>query len=165
MTATATKTKKAALKVVTPFGTFTRTTARTYTHLVIAKGERAELLEAERLAGIKERRKKAAQYAETQRTGIGHDLRPAGTVGGDWDRKCTAEYVAEGQYERWAIAAAATADKLEADGVITADRGSDFGVLGWSGRLDLARKVASTDIAARYRTVIIIDALTGEVVR
>jgi len=43
---------KQKLTVTTDAGTFTRTTARTYTHIVVAKGARHEVAEARRQANL-----------------------------------------------------------------------------------------------------------------
>lgn len=51
--------------------------------------------------------------------------------------------------------------KLENDGAIVVDKRTDWGVLGWAGRLDLARNVARSQQAMRYRYVRIYDIATG----
>jgi hypothetical protein len=156
---------KTKLEVKTEHGTFTRTTARTYTHLVIAKGYRAEKIEASRLFEITEARKDATRYRKV--IAQGHDPQFPNS----------AEWLAEGKYAQWAEEADQRAARLEAVGPITADLDNwglhdanlastpTWGVLGWCGRLDLARKLADTDGASRYRTVHIIDVATGQVVR
>lgn len=162
---------KTKLTVTSAYGTFTRTTARTYSHLVIAKGYMAERLEANRLAAISEATKTLAKYRSTVATGIDPDARPAGTVGGNWDRECTARYLAEGKYTGWIADTEAELARLIAMGPITDDRdhyclnGTNgpptWFVLGWNGRLDLARKLASSTEASRYRNVVILDVTTG----
>jgi hypothetical protein len=155
---------KQKLTVTTDAGTFTRTTARTYTHIVVAKGVRAELLEARRLRDLASARKNAAEYQDAHDNGTLYDARPAGTVGGDWDRECHAAFRAEGKYAGWAQDARERAAKHEARGVITADEGDTFIILGWAGRADLAAKVAVTELARDYRDVRIY-ALDGTRVR
>jgi len=156
--------KQTKLTVTTDAGTFSRRTARTYSHIVVVKGERAELLEARRLRDLASARKDAAEYQETHDTGKLFGARPAGTVGGDWDRKCSVEFRAEGKFAEWAASARQRAAELEARGPVTADKGDTFGVLGWCGRLDLAGKLAATEQASYYREVRIY-ALDGTRVR
>lgn len=164
------------LTVTTEFGTFKRSTVRVYTHLVIVQGYKAERIEASRLAGIKENQKTLAKYRQTVATGISPDWRQAGTISGDWDRKCTAEALADGSYAGYVANVEAELTRLEAIGPITQDLntwGLDaanlastpaFLVAGWCGRLDLARKLAAKQ-AESYRLVAIIDVATGQVVR
>jgi hypothetical protein len=145
--------KGTKLTVATAVGTFTRTTARTYTHIVVVQGERAELLEAERLADIKTARKSLAEHLNAQQ-----DLAP---LKGEWRSRFHSEWLAEGKYAEWAEADRARIAKREAEGVITQDSTRPAAVIGWSGRLDLARKVATSYLANRYRTVRIFDVATG----
>lgn len=165
---------KPKLTVTTEWGTFTRSTARTYTHLVIVKGYRAERIEAGRLANIADAKKRLAQYRQVVATGQCQDARPGRA--GDFDRECTAKFLAEGRYAGWIQDAEQEIIRLEAVGPITEDRadwGLDaatlakvptWGVLGWCGRIDLARKLATTQQAAAYRNVQIIDITTGKAV-
>jgi hypothetical protein len=155
---------KAKLEVGTELGTFTRTTGRTYTHLVAVSGFRAELLEADRLGGIVAERKQAAKYRRIVATGRNpEDRLPV-------HQELTATWIADGSLLKWAEEAEARAAKLEARGPITVDGASGWlqddapvvpHVLGWCGRLDLARKLASSNEAARYRTVRIFEVATG----
>lgn len=166
---------KDKLTVTTEFGTFTRTTARTYTHLVIVQGYKAERIEANRLACIADTTKTLAKYRKTLATGIDPDWRPAGTVGGDHDRRCTAQFIAEGRYAEWIADAERALARLLFMAPITQDRNSwtlddanltatpTFKVSGWCGRLDLAQKLAGKE-RDTYRLVAIIDVATGKVV-
>jgi hypothetical protein len=153
---------KTKLTVTTDAGTFTRTTARTYAFIVVLKGERHELLEAERKRGIAHALKNAARYAATQTSGIDPDDSKPGVS--QWSKDLHAEWVAKGQYGEWAANSRDEAAELEARGPVTADAGDTFGILGWCGRLDLAVKLAATDVASRYREVRIY-ALDGTRVR
>jgi hypothetical protein len=100
--------KKQTLTVTTEYGTFTRTTARTYTHVVVVQ-----------------------DYSDAYQA----KLRALAATGDSW----------------W------TAEKVEqqiTDGAVA-------GVLGWSGSLQLARKVATGRLGRLYRTVAIVDVATG----
>lgn len=97
---------KTKLTVVTPVGTFTRTTARTYTHLVAV-----------------------STYTDA------------------YLARAEAEYDAFPWWQQRKAAAA------------------EWHVLGWSGRLDLARKVATSYQAGLYVHVRIFDVATGQEVR
>jgi len=163
---------KNKLTVKTDVGTFTRTTARTYTHVVVAKGYRAEILEASRLAAIAEAKRQVAEYSrivETNDPTIGARKveRDGNSVARDWDIKCHTEFIADGSYAKWLANSKAEAARLEALGPITADANSwgDFGrhtstgepatwqVLGWCGRADLAGKLADSKEASKFRDV------------
>jgi hypothetical protein len=137
----------AKLKVITDVGTFTRTTERTYTHIVVVKGYRAEKLEASRLHHIKDCKQSLERYK------------------------------ADPAYARYIPECEAELATLEARGPITKD-GDHWGdfrgltsdtpqwhVHGWTGRLDLARKLYATEGASRYRDVRIYDVATGKQVR
>lgn len=166
---------KPTLTVTSEFGTFTRSTARTYTHIVIVKGYKAELVEGYRLESIKTHLKDLANYRKTVETGQCQDARPG--AGGEWDRKITAVNLADGSYTRWIAANEAEVARLQAVGPITEDQNTGslaanylgqaptFSVIGWCGRLDLARKLATSTEASRYRTVVIVDVATGKAVR
>jgi len=155
--------KKTTLTVDSTHGTFTRQTARTYTHLVAVKGERAELLESERVRWIASRRREVARYRAILATGIDKDWRPAGTIGGNWDRECTAAFLADGSFTKWISEGETALAALEARGPITADAGTEWVAAGWCGRLDLAVKLAAQQ--DRYRHVAIIEVATGKVIR
>lgn len=146
------------LTVTTEFGTFQRQTARTYTHIVIVKGYRAERLEASRVSTITDSRKTAALY----RKGLDTTGRVA--------------YGSQEQLNIWAAQYEAEAAALEARGPITADATTwglteanltstpTWAVIGWCGRLDLARKLAVGTEASRFRHVHVIEVATGKVV-
>lgn len=141
------------LTVQTEVGTFTRETARTYTHLVVARGYRAEVVEARRLETIASERKLADGYRNV--VALGHD--PSDRT--EFSRQCTAENLANGDYLRWIAAAEATVARLEAHGSVVRDldgwdltvenlasEATTWRVVGWCGRRDLADKlVASRD--------------------
>lgn len=144
---------KTKLTVQTEVGTFTRTTVRTYTHLVVARGYRASMIEAYRLATIASERKQAANYRETVRLGYNpKDNSP-------FSRQCTVEHLADGSYLKWIASCDALIARLEAHGPVTRDldnwgldeanlasEATTWRVVGWCGRLDLAQKlVASRD--------------------
>lgn len=160
---------KPTLKVTTEFGTFTRQTARTYTHLVIVRGYRAEMREGYRQAEIASQKKEAARYRRV--IAAGHDAKDTTT----WQREHTAACLAEGKFLAWAESAERRVAQLEAMGKITAD-GNDgwtlaeaapvlaWGLAGWCGRLDLARKLADKEARA-WREVVILDVATGATVQ
>lgn len=166
-------TKKATLVVVTPVGTFKRSTARTYTHLVVVGPKRAEWLEEKRVAKIASRRKSvakheaaiadngaaelAAERARVIRNGLA-------VVDADkWIAQIAYIHEAPAQIE-YRDAALAEIATLEAKGTITADEGAPE-VLGWCGRLDLARKLANTEQATPHRFVHIYEVATGAEVK
>jgi len=151
--------KQTKLTVTSPLGTFTRTTVRTYSHLVVVKGERFELLEARRLRNIAYSQKMAADYRATHTRGF--DPKDAS----DFSREHTAERIADGSYLTWAEELDTEIAALVARGPYTEDTGDTWLALGWCGRLDLARKLAVTEQASTYRHVAIVDVATGAVVR
>ena len=151
------------LTVDTAYGTFSRRTARTYTHLVVVGPIRFEVLEARRLADIRHRSKEAARYRLVVATGQDPTNRPAGTIGGDWDRECSAKYLADGSYLKWAEEAEAHVRQLTDAGPFLKDEGSPR-VAGWCGRLDLARKLAAQQTRS-FRFVAIIEVATGTEVK
>lgn len=146
---------KPTLKVITEFGTFTRQTARKYTHLVIVKGHKAERLEARRLEAIANGKARISKYRRTIETGECQDARPG--KAGEWDRKCTADFLASGEMAQFLAGEEARVAELEAQGVITEDQGQTWTVLGWCGRLQLARNLANSSQASLFRHVEIID--------
>lgn len=165
---------KPTLTVTTDIGTFTRQTARTYTHVVVAKGYRAELIESYRQAEIKRTTKDLATYRLTVATGQCQDARPGAS--GNWDREMTAQHLADGSYARYIADAEAELARLTAMQPITEDRPS-WGVsdanlaatpawfaLGWCGRLNLAATLAKSNEASRYRNVRVYEVATGKLV-
>lgn len=160
---------KRTLTVTSEFGTFTRKTERTYTHLVVVKGYRAEVREGHRKAEIASQKKEAAKYRRV--IAAGFDV--ADTT--QWQRECTQKFLAEGKFQKWVEQADQAVARLEAIGPITTDGNtwglSDeqlaaqpaWGLAGWCGRLDLAMKVADTQ-RKTYRQVAIIDVATGATV-
>lgn len=149
------------LTVKTDIGTFTRTTARSYEAIVVVKGERAEQLEAERIAGIKHAKEQAERYRGILATGQPDNVREHAR---DFDLECHRTFMADGSYAKWAEQEAATAARLEAQGPITEDAG-DWFCHGWSGRLDLAVKEASSSRLSRYRSVRIYEVASGALLR
>jgi hypothetical protein len=147
------------LKVSSPLGTFTRTTVRTYTHLVVVRGKKHETLEAQRLRGIASWKKEAAKYREVIAAGFDRTDRN----NGGFDQKFTAEKLADGSYAKWATECETSARELEARGPITEDGDNDaWAFIGWCGRLDLAQKLyAQQD---DWRHVAIVSVADGSVV-
>jgi hypothetical protein len=152
--------KKTALTVVTPFGTFTRTTARTYTHLVVVKGYRAELLDAKRVKAIESSKRTIAEYLQTIETGRRPDER------GAWDREVTTTFLAEGRYQEWLAEERTTLARLQALAPITKDGTSwnfqntedaSWGIVGWCGRLDLAVKLFNQQDEYRHAAIVALD--------
>lgn len=152
---------KQKLTVKTDVGTFTRSTDRTYAYIVVAKGERAEKLEAERLAGIAHAKEQADRYSRILASGQPDDIREHAR---DFDMKMHAQFMADGSYAKWAEQEAATAARLEAQGAITEDAG-DWFCHSWCGRLDLAIKEASSSRLERFRHVRIYDVDSDALVR
>ncbi len=147
--------------VVTEFGTFKRSTkSRAYSHFVVVGPVRADVREHGRVSEIKHLRKLVAEYRKVVETGQCQDARPG--RGGDWDRECTAKFLADGSYTKWIAQYEASIAKLEAQGTITETSGAPSAA-GWCGRLDLARKEAARH--TRYTFVAIIDVATGKEVR
>lgn len=137
---------KPRLSITTPEGTFSRQTARNYTHIVLAGPTRHEIAEAERLSNLAHRSKVARRYAQLKDS----DGRP---MDPRW-----LDSVAD-----WAGGEAKQAAHLANLGPITADRGP-WGVLSWNGRLDLAMAEATRDTARRYRSVKVYEVATGNLV-
>jgi hypothetical protein len=143
--------KKLTLSVVTPVGTFTRTTARTYTHVVVVGGHKAALREARRLEDIASARASARRYREVIATN-GASAQP-------FERSIVREALADGSYVKWAEKAEALAATLEAS-PITVD--GEPGVIGWCGRPDLAAKLAGKERASgMWVWVRVFDVVTG----
>jgi len=163
--------KHTKLTVATEVGTFTRTTVRTYTHLVVAGPTRAEVLEARRQEQMAESRREIAEYgapgavinhiaAERARV-TRNGMSPAQVD--EWMARIAHLHTDE-TFAGYAADAAATLARLEQEGPVTVDRDAP-GVLGWCGRLDLAMKLAATEQANPYRWVRVVDVTTGETVR
>jgi len=164
---------KAKLTVTTPVGTFTRQTARTYTHVVIVDGVRSELLEANRLASIESLKRDIVKYeraiadngaadlAEERARVLRNGMTPERAD--EWVASIAYIHAADEQSKYRASAVARLAE-LEARGPIVEDE-VKVGDLGWCGRLDLARKLATSTQANRYRTVRIFEVATGKEVR
>jgi hypothetical protein len=147
------------LIVTTDVGMFARSTARTYTHIVVVKDVRHECLEAHRLVELAECRKQATRYREILATGVDKQDRH------DWDRKNTTRWIADGSLLKWATEYEASITKLEALGPITEDKATVWSDHSWCGRLDLARKVYASADMQRFRFVRIYDIATGQEVR
>lgn len=151
---------KPTLNVTSEFGTFTRQTARAYTHLVIVRGVKAEKVEAYRLDAIASNRKLIARYRKQAATGVS-DCPRAYSV--DDLLKWAAQYEAE--VARLVAVGPVTTDKASwgADEKNLASVPTDFGVVGWCGRLDLARKLAEKE-SRTWREVVILEVETGATV-
>jgi hypothetical protein len=160
---------KPTLTVTSAFGTFTRSTARPYAFLVIGKGYRAEKIEATRLKRITELKSDVDRYRAVIETGVDPTNRSL------FDREFTARSLANGSYSKWLADASAELDRLKALPPVTEDKASwpledtnlssapTWVALGWSSRLDLARKLEATE-GANYRYVLVLDVTTGEAV-
>lgn len=147
------------LTVTTEVGTFTRSTARTYTHLILVKDVRHEALEAGRLDFISSRKATAKGYRQTLATGTSKD------DSCQFHRDFTAKTIADGSLAKWADEYEREAAEREAAGPVTADQVTDWEAWGWSGRLDLAVKEATTARLGRRRQVRIYDVATGQLVK
>lgn len=145
--------KKTTLTVITPDGTFTRTTTRTYTHLVVVGPVMAHVLESQRQHSLSSAQSLLAKYERTVATGWCQDARPG--VGGMWDRECCAAHLADGSYLRWIDDCKQRIADMTAQGTITDDCGPVHEV-GWCGRLDLAQTLAKQHVGY-YRWVRIYD--------
>jgi hypothetical protein len=153
---------KQTLVVKTEVGTFTRTTARTYNFIIVAKGIKHERLEARRLAEIKQVEKHLAECEHALATGEpGMELRKD-PVARAFDLKCHQGWLQDKQYERWVASAKQDLRSLKLQGPITQDKGT-WACHAWSSRIDLARKVAD-QLAPTYRDVRIFT-LDGQPVR
>lgn len=147
----------AKLTATTPFGTFSRKTARAYTHVVIAEGVLASALQKNYDASAASFRQNIARYEQTlanYRAGVDprkcdSHCRPAGTEGGEWDRTCTARYLANGNYEKWLQDSKDGLVKLFTRGRPTCNAPGTT-LIGWCGRKDLAEKLASSTAAHGY---------------
>jgi len=171
--------KTTKLTVTTAVGTFTRTTARTYSHVVVVGPARAEVLEAERLIAMQSLQDQIARYAAAVADNGAASLaaeRARVTRNGltpeqveSWLARIADIHCGASQAKYLADAQASLA-AYEAEGPVTEDRG-DWTVLGWSGRFDLAEKLASSSsldgwqAVARFRAVRVYDVATGALVR
>lgn len=144
------------ITVTTDVGTFTRQTARTYTHIVVVKGYRAEVLEARRQRDLAYYRREIASYQQI----IDTDGRSARGIG--WEPRVVAECLATGKYQGWIDGFKREIQKLEAMGPITADQGDTWLVHGWCGRLQLAVNQTRTEQVTSYREVRIYEVATGK---
>lgn len=147
--------------VISDLGTFTRTTARTYQYLVVVKGRKADVLEAYRRETLRSKTRELAKYRQELATGIRTDWRPAGTVGGDWDRKMTALFIEDGSYVKWIAQLETALASVELNTPITEDEAGDYVVAGWCGRLDLAMKLFDQQNTFRHAAIINVE--TGKV--
>lgn len=138
------------LTVTTDVGTFTRRTARTYTHIVLVKDVRAEVLAADRFQELTSTHRELNAY----RAGTGTDGRPL-------DPK----WIESGKVAGWITDLEAKLAQLEAQGNITQDQPTDWTVYAWCGRRDLADKQFETEQLARYRHVRLYDVATGDCFR
>ena len=148
------------LTVKTDIGTFSRRTVRTYSHIVVVKGYRKELLEAARLNEIRSQEDESDRYEASIATGQ-EQLRGRERSYGDSHQR----WLADGSYAKWAKQSRAKAAELKAAGPVTEDgngwtsfypqhrQPAEWFVLGWTGRLDLAGKLAATKQAEAYREV------------
>jgi hypothetical protein len=150
------------------YGTHTRKTDRTYTHVVVSCGDspaHAKKLADANLAGY---RKQSAEYRHVQAGG-----QPSTAQGRQWlaqDIARDGRDVVLAQYAEYAAEAEAKAAKCEAE--VTAAparaeqraRDNAFGLVGWAGRLDLALKTAEQARRDGGQRVTILDVASGAVV-
>lgn len=140
--------KQTKLTVATPLGTFTRTTARAYSHIVVVADHTAEY--SARVEGW-DRDRVTGDLEELENRVAGREaLYPWKTI---------EEVEAQLAHSREEFA------NLETRARERRDRAARPDVLGWCGRLDLARKLASTTAASHYQTVRIFSVASGEEVR
>jgi len=148
---------KRTLTVTTEFGTFTRTTHRDYTYVIVAGPRRFESREQERQAEMRGSRESIAYYRRIIDNGGDPDA-PL------WRQKYIAEGLASGEYAKALASARARLTTNDARGVITEDSGKPC-AWGWSSRLDLARKEAASSRLRWARWVRIFDIATGQEVK
>lgn len=139
--------KTTKLTVATNVGTFTRQTARAYTHIVVVGGHTEAY---------------ARRQVAFQRVGIksGIDHRVAQLAGKQPAFGRTREQLeADIAADRAELAAFDEAERMRAY------TDQPFGVLGWCGRLDLAHALATSKHALTYASVRIFEVATGQAVR
>lgn len=141
------------LTVTTDVGTFSRQTARPYTHVVVISDQRAEVLEARRLDAIASAERLALAYA-------------AGTDG--FGSPMDARSIADGSRDRWVQEYRAEAETLRAQGPITNDQplagGETWAASSWASRRDLAAQYAESPQLEVFRLVRIYEIATGRCV-
>lgn len=134
---------KSKLTVKTDVGTFTRQTDRTYTHIVVVEGVPAKTAERDRLRMI--------EWAQDSVDYLAGEIAKGETHRRDYRGQPYGEPYAEELEDRRRVLA-----ERQALPVITADVRTEWAVIGWAGRLDLARKVADSAVtptkAKRSRT-------------
>ena len=135
------------------YGTHTRDTKRTYTHLVLSTGHTPAVAEQHTQASLAYQRKQLVEYEAVVARGIV----PAGF-----------SMLTVDQYRGWAADIRNSLPTLEQGperARVAAEQraaGNAFGCHGWAGRLDLAVKLAEGAVRDGYNRVTILDAVTGQ---
>lgn len=150
--------KAAAVKVVTEVGTFTRTTARSYSHIVVVGPVRAAYLERRRQEQMAAAADDAVRYAKIAETGVNPRMSKSPS---EHDVLCHEKFLSDGSYMLWSRQAEASLASLTEKGEITASEGAPA-AYGWCGRLELARRQrASVAAQGIYEWVRVFDVATG----
>lgn len=137
---------KTKLTVRTDVGTFTRTTARAYTHVVLTAGY-SDLFRTEQVLGTRKMAAKNVAYVACLAAARGCDM--------------TDEQV--GQVERERAMTTEAGALAEVDRLYPAD--TAFGVYAWCGRQDLALRQADRCRWSRHVRVYTVDGVLVKVVR
>lgn len=144
--------KTTKITVTTEVGTFTRETARTYTHIVVAGGRKAHVVEGYYMRNLATAREGLA-YTEAQMAGTRQINR--------WETREDVKASCERLKAQVAqLEAPGALEALKAEAVL-----AGFWVLGWCGRLDLASKLASSREAQYYQDVRVYAVADGARVR
>jgi len=135
------------LAVITDLGTFTRETSRPYTHVVVAGGRRAEVLEAHRLMSIANFRHQVECYKQgLDTTGVPLTFAPEVVL-------------------QWIVDLTRDVEGLEAKGPITQDTVALWQATNWSADKDRAIALAHSDELFSFRTVRVYEVATGRLVQ
>lgn len=176
-------------KVTSEFGTFTRSTDRTYTHLVISKGTDPERIKRQAAESLAYSEKQLAKYTAAvelaeKNPGMRVEIedgasynsaewlranrKPRGTMrlivdnGKQYQQGFTlAQWIEYRDDVREEIAGHAAA--LEAK--LARNAAEQYGIEGWCGRKDLADKLAATVLKREALNVHILEVATGKAVR
>lgn len=136
------------LTVTTDVGTFSRETARPYTHVVVISQRRAEVLEARRREDLASTRREVDAY----RRGVD-------TQGNSLQQR----WFDQGKVAEWIADLDARVARLEAQGPITTDEPLTWGTSNWASRRDLADEYAAA--LTEFRHVRVYEVATGRCVR
>jgi hypothetical protein len=170
--------------VVTAYGTFRRTTQRTYTHFVISRGLRADVIQQradkELASDLKSLERYQAALTLALETGDRVEIEDGNSINSaDWLRanrkpKGTLRVIKDtgNPYQlgwlapQWADWRDDIALRIKKHDDVTAKKLADaavekYGTQGWCSRLDLAQKLAATATKNGYKDVRIIVVATG----